>query len=46
MVIVNEALENSGEHSIQLNIMDYPKGIYFVRFQTAQSQMTKKVVVQ
>ena len=45
-VITNEYIESSGQYSTILNLNSYSKGIYFIRLQTAQTQLIKKIVIQ
>ena len=39
-------LQESGNYNFEININDYPKGIYFIRLQTAQTQIIEKLVIQ
>jgi len=45
-VILNENIKNSGEYSTKLTTENYPKGIYFLQFQSANNQVIKKIVIQ
>lgn len=45
-VITSNRVATSGRHSTKLNIENYPKGVYFIRFQTEQTQLIKKIVIQ
>ncbi|MEM1122577.1 MAG: T9SS type A sorting domain-containing protein, partial [Bacteroidota bacterium] len=44
--ISSNQVAQRGDHFINLNVADYPKGIYFISLRTEQYQEIRKIVVQ
>ena len=41
-----DGIQQSGKHELQWNATDLPKGVYFLKIETDNAAVTKKVVLE